>query len=333
MSSFPYLRANFYMRVTFSNERLFSFSQQICRVGGGFIYLLVVYLDFPYMFFGKKCFNRKGFGHFFFTPVTGIWFPMLRRFFYTALWLIFVADMASIFLTLMWIALGVVVNPALAIPYATGIIVFFTNLNNVRNSLANWQQMVVDEVLERLLPFLQSQLSDSGFSESVANIIDEVSVALGSTNSSSETANEFKPLLETLEKLKASLLLENPQEGMKFRKLKEEELVILLRSLWSSIREELGLSSRNIFIAVITSSLVLGSLLLFIFIGLSLLPSRNVIELVAEFISKMIFLICRSLRVLRRQRPIRIRDQFIVDRWRGSWYLIVRHILHWFRPR
>jgi hypothetical protein len=231
------------------------------------MYLVVVYLDFPYMFFGKKCFNRKGFGHYFFTPVTGIWFPMLRRLFYSALWFICVADMASIFLTLMWIALGVVVNPALAIPYATGIIVFFTNLNNVRTSLTNWQQMVVDEVLELLLPYLRSQLSDSGFSESVARIVEEVSTSLGSTSTSADAANEFKPLLETLEKLKTNLLSENPQEGMKLRRLKEDELVILLRSLWSSIREELGLSGRNIFIAVITSSLILGSLLLFIFIG------------------------------------------------------------------
>jgi hypothetical protein len=248
--------------------RLYRSYKRFCRVGGGFIYLFVVYLDFPYMFYGKKCFNRKGFGHYFFTPITGIWFPLLRRLFYSAIWLIFVADLASIFLTLMWIALGVVVNPALAIPYATGIIVFFTNLNNVRSSLSNWQQMVVDEVLERLIPYLQSQLSDSGFSETIARIVDEVSTALGSTNLSSESANDFKPLLETLEKLKANLLSDNPQEGMKLRKLKEEELVILLRSLWSSIREELGLSSRNIFIAVITSSLVLGSLLLFIFIGM-----------------------------------------------------------------
>lgn len=219
------------------------------------------------MFFGKKCFKQKGFGHCFFTPVTGIWFPMLRRLFYIALWLIFVSDLASIFLSLMWIALGVVVNPALAIPYATGIVVFFTNINNVRGSLANWQQMVVDEVLERLVPFLQSQLADSGFSEIAAKVVEDVTNGLSSGNLSSETASDLKPLLETLEKLKSNLLSDKPQESIKLRKLKEDELVILLRSLWSSIREELGLSSRNIFIAVLTSSLVLGSLLLFIFIG------------------------------------------------------------------
>jgi hypothetical protein len=179
----------------------------------------------------------------------------------------FVSDLASIFLSLMWIALGVVVNPSLAIPYATGIVVFFTNINNVRSSLANWQQVVVDEVLELLIPFIQSQLQESGFSEIAAKIVEDVTSALTSTDSNSETASDLKPLLEVLDKLKSNLLSENPQECIKLRKLKEDELVILLRSLWSSIREELGLSNRNIFIAVITSSLVLGSLLLFIFIG------------------------------------------------------------------
>jgi hypothetical protein len=182
----------------------------------------------------------------------------------------FVSDLASIFLSLMWIALGVVVNPALAIPYATGIIVFFTNVNNVRNSLANWQQLVVDEVLERLIPFIQSQLAESGFSEIAAKVVDDVTNGLCPTDSDSENSSDFKPLLEILEKLKTNLLSEKPQESIKLRKLKEDELIILLRSLWSSIREELGLSSRNIFIAVITSSLVLGSLLLFIFIGITI---------------------------------------------------------------
>jgi len=75
--------------------------------------------------------------------------------------------------------------------------------------------------------------------------------------------------------LKQNLLSENPQNIIKLRKLKEDEIVMLLRSLWSSIREELGLSSRNIFIAVITSSLILGSLLLFIFIGVSVFSPGN----------------------------------------------------------
>ena len=61
----------------------------------------------------------NGVGHFFFTPVTGVWFPNLRRLFFFFFGVIFVVNLACIFLTLMWIALGVVVNPALAIPYAT----------------------------------------------------------------------------------------------------------------------------------------------------------------------------------------------------------------------
>ena len=281
--------------------------------------MLVVYLDFPYMFFGKKCCKRNGFGHYLFTPVTGIWFPMLRRMFFSALWLIFVADLASIFLTLMWIALGVVVNPALAIPYATGIIVFFTNLNNVRNSLINWQQMVVDEVLERLLPYLKSQLAVPSFSEIAASIVEEVSNGLGSADSNSESASDFKPLLETLKELKQNLLSENPQNIIKLRKLKEDEIVMLLRSLWSSIREELGLSSRNIFIAVITSSLILGSLLLFIFIGIVYFLHRGSCKYILQkCFQQTIYTHFRSLCILSWQRPFRIYNQLTLDCWRRN---------------
>jgi len=168
----------------------------------------------------------------------------------------------------MWLALGVVVNPALAIPYATGTLVFFTNLNNVRNSLVNWQKTIVDEVLERLLPYLKSQLSVRSFAEVASKIVEEVIDGLISKNSSSETASDFLPLLDTLASLRANLQSDNPQDNINLRKLKEAEISMLLRSMWTSIREELGLSERNIFIAVISSSLVLGLLLIFIFIGI-----------------------------------------------------------------
>ncbi len=76
-----------------------------------------------------------------------------------------------------------------------------------------------------------------------------------------------------------------------FRKLNESEMVLLLRNLWTSIRftlssrfqssytfiadniflrEELGLSARNVIIALVTSSLLLGLFLLFIFIGIGI---------------------------------------------------------------
>jgi hypothetical protein len=254
-------------------------------VGGGFIYLLIVYLDFPYLFYGRKCFNANGFGHFFFTPVTGVWYPQLRRLFYLVFGFIMLANLSSIFLTLMWIALGilllsphlvfdltsapagVVVNPSLAIPYATGIVVFFTNLGNVKNSLMNWQQLVVDEVLERLVPFLKTLI---GSQEFVTNSIQPVvETVLNSLQNSSEktTASDMKQLVDILVALKKQLST-NPSD-LTFRKLKESEITELLRSLWLSIREELGLSTRNVFIAVISSSLILGMLLMFIFIGIA----------------------------------------------------------------
>ena len=251
-------------------------------VGGGFIYLLIVYLDFPYLFYGRKCFNAKGFGHFFFTPVTGVWYPNLRRLFYAVFGFIFFANLASIFLTLMWIALGimllslfyffyltsssvgVVVNPALAIPYATGIVVFFTNLSNVKNSLINWQQLVVDEVLEQLVPFLNISIANQK-----ANIQSVVETVLDSLTSSSEktTASDMKPLVDVMNALRDNL--QNDHHEFTFRKFKESEIRELLRSLWFSIREELGLSTRNVFIVVISSSLILGLLLMFIFIGIA----------------------------------------------------------------
>jgi hypothetical protein len=224
--------------------------------------LLVGYLDFPYLFYGRKCCNMNGIGHFFFTPVTGVWFPNLRRLFFFFFGVVYVANLACIFLTLMWIALGVVVNPALAIPYATGIVVFFTNLNNVKNSLLNWQQLVVDEVLERLMPFLTSQLA---IKDTLTNIKGMVETVLEEMEKAVDTAADMKPLLTVLTMLKKNL--SNDANGITFRKLKESEISVLLRSLWFSIREELGLSNRNIFIAVISSSLILGLLLLFIFIG------------------------------------------------------------------
>ena len=234
-----------------------------CSIGAGFIYLLIVYLDFPYMFFGRKCCNRTGFGHFFFTPVTGVWFPILRRLFYSAFGLILVVDLASIFLALMWIALGVVVNPALAIPYATGIVVFLTNLNSVRNSLTNSQQMIIDEVLGLLIPFLKSQIALPEFAQNLKQ------VALDTIGSLSADSSDSKPLKEALDNLANALEDAKTFEGsVVLRKLKEGEVTMLLRSLWTSIREELGLSERNIFIAVLVSSLILGFLLIFIFIGI-----------------------------------------------------------------
>ncbi len=223
------------------------------------------------MFFGKKCCNLRGFGHFIFTPVTGVLFPILRRLFYSAFGLILVVDLAAIFLSLMWIALGVVVNPALAVPYATGIVVFLTNLNSVRNTLSNSQQMIVDEVLGLLIPFIQSQIQITDFSESLKKVATEAIEELGKRNEASDS----KPLIESLELLSDALENGTFEQNIVLRKLKEGEVTILLRSLWTSIREELGLSERNIFIAVLVSSLILGSLLIFIFIGMIFLLLLN----------------------------------------------------------
>ena len=132
----------------------------------------------------------------------------------------------------------------------------------MKNSLLNWQQLVVDEVLERLMPFLTSQLA---ITETLTKIKGMVETVLEEMEKAVDTAADMKSLLTVLTMLKTNL--SNDANGITFRKLKESEISVLLRSLWFSIREELGLSNRNIFIAVISSSLILGLLLLFIFIG------------------------------------------------------------------
>jgi hypothetical protein len=232
------------------------------------IYLLLVYLDFPYLFYGRKCCNRNGFGHCFFTPVTGVWYPILRRVFNSVAAFILLSNFACIFLVLMWIALGVVVNPTLAVPYATGIVVFFTNFVNVKNSLINWQQLVVDEVLEHLVPFLNSLLDHPNFCDAIKEATTEIVTAVkNSSESNDAAASSMRPLLKVLNSFNENL--SNDGNKPVLRKFKESEIAVLLRSLWHSIREELGLSARNVFIAVISSSLVLGLLLLFIFVGKS----------------------------------------------------------------
>jgi hypothetical protein len=96
-----------------------------------------------------------------------------------------------------------------------------------------------------------------------------VKTVLDSLTSSPETptASDMKPLVDVLNALSANL--QNVHHEFTFRKFKESEIRELLRSLWFSIREELGLSTRNVFIVVISSSLILGLLLMFIFIGIA----------------------------------------------------------------
>ena len=88
------------------------------------------------------------------------------------------------------------------------------------------------------------------------------------SKSDSADGSNMTPLLNVLNGLAENNFGIN---GFTIRKLKESEVALLLRSFWLSIREELGLTQRNLFIAVISSSLVLGLLLLFIFIGTSAL--------------------------------------------------------------
>lgn len=49
---------------------------------------------------------------------------------------------------------GVVVQPALAIPYFTGVLTFIGNIISLSNALQNWQETIVNRVLEQLQTFI-----------------------------------------------------------------------------------------------------------------------------------------------------------------------------------
>ena len=223
--------------------------------------VLVIFSSLPSPVYGTQtcagCFTQSSASYF--LPIWLAFFSLL-----CGLLLVYCYCLYSMFFHLTSSSVGVVVNPALAIPYATGIVVFFTNLSNVKNSLINWQQLVVDEVLEQLVPFLNISIANQK-----ENIQSVVKTVLDSLTSSSEktTASDMKPLVDVMNALRDNL--QNDHHEFTFRKFKESEIRELLRSLWFSIREELGLSTRNVFIVVISSSLILGLLLMFIFIGIA----------------------------------------------------------------
>ncbi len=242
---------------------------------------------------------------------------------------------------------GVVVKPALAIPFFTGVAAFVGNIVSLTKSIRKWQDTIVNEVLEKLEPVLnriKPHLIDA-----LTNIIDRIKNTESHPSSEQDQLTAMIPNIEKvrqkLENLKLSIesnslsgiasnlsdikestkgtfrafqsagqaitsssgemTLEREMTALKdkvgaealsfqdkaevtFRKLSETEMVLLLRSLWTSIRwlvlriacffllepficrEELGLSARNIIIALMTSSLLLGLFLLFIFIGIGI---------------------------------------------------------------
>ena len=107
--------------------------------------------------------------------------------------------------------------------------------------------------------------------------------------SAAQEASEIPDKLRDLKKA-AKQKMESGLSGASsmFRALSEQEITSLLRSLWSSIRlprhfnppcsalltnvyrEELGLSVRNIIIVLLSSSIILGLFILFIFIGIGI---------------------------------------------------------------
>lgn len=208
----------------------------------------------------------------------------LRRLFYSALFLIAIFDVAAVVLFLIWLSLvrcpalhffnissafrnnlhqGVVVQPALAIPYFTGVLTFIGNIISLTHTLHNWQETIVNKVLEQLQTFIdpiKPQLLDL-----LEEIILRCDLSEGTLFTGSSITNP-SALKKKLDELYCSIDLEatEPTRGLQndkgkelrarreeasrlrksgilaanitFRKLSEQEIVALLRSFWSSIR-------------------------------------------------------------------------------------------------
>jgi hypothetical protein len=168
--------------------------------------------------------------------------------------------------------------------------------------------MIVDEVLERMIFILKSIVEDPSYCGDVYMIIDNALKSLQSSEASFAASN-MKPLIRVLKDLKKNGLI---NENFTYRKIKETEVSVLLRSLWYNTREELGISARNIFITLLSSSLILGMLLLFIFVGNTAFKTF-IFKL--NSMSDFVYTIFRCICLCRNRRPIRFSDQFSAHCW------------------
>ena len=117
----------------------------------------------------------------------------------------FFIDAAAILLFFIWLALvgcspplppsllrslsvqGVVVKPALAIPYFTGVAAFIGNIIVLTKSIQKWQDTIVNRVLEELEPLLNR--FKPNLIDALNVIIDQIKTAQNQINSTSALAS------------------------------------------------------------------------------------------------------------------------------------------------
>ncbi len=153
-------------------------------------------------------------------------------------------------------------QPALAIPYFTGVLTFVGNIFSLSQSLRNWQESIVNKVLEQLQTFIdpiKPQLLD--VLESIDERLEESPFAGISSDKIAFVRKKLNELYCSIEvndliisgtssgvDSKKSLMKRSRAEAIglrkagisaasvTFRKLSESEIVALLSSFWSSIR-------------------------------------------------------------------------------------------------
>jgi hypothetical protein len=142
------------------------------------------------------------------------------------------------------LAQGVVVQPALAIPYFTGVSAFIGNIISLSSKLESWQQTVISKVLQELPSYLDQILN----SDLVGDVLKKLEtliqdqVYFKSAGMSPHMVELVKQKLKLLNLKrresgnKPKLNASSSNSAIPFRKLSEAEIVVLSKSLWPSIR-------------------------------------------------------------------------------------------------
>jgi hypothetical protein len=90
-------------------------------------------------------------------------------------------------------AQGVVVKPALAMPFFTGVVAFVGNIILLTKSIQKWQDSIVNKVIYELDPVLNR--IKPNLIDALAIIIDQIDAADNQTNKSREQSSAVTPII------------------------------------------------------------------------------------------------------------------------------------------
>ncbi len=91
------------------------------------------------------------------------------------------------------LAQGVVVKPALAMPFFTGVVAFVGNVILLTKSIQKWQDSIVNKVLYELDPVLNRIKPD--LIDALAIIVDQIDAADNQTNKSREQSSAVTTII------------------------------------------------------------------------------------------------------------------------------------------